>query len=201
VFGAKPGRGRLELPGRTFELTGLNPARAIGAGLALLPRDRAGQAAVLEASAAENITLGNLGQDLVRGRLRYSRSLERAAAAMRDCGVRPVAPRRALRTFSGGNQQKAVLAKWLDRDPAVLLLDEPALGIDLASRTQLFARIRALADGGAAVLVASLDHNDLAALCDTVLVMRGGRIGARLSGGELTPATILARCYPPRSAR
>ncbi|MGH3720199.1 MAG: ATP-binding cassette domain-containing protein [Pseudonocardiaceae bacterium] len=68
----------------------------------------------------------------------------------------PVAPGRDLRTFSGGNQQKVVLAKWLDRAPTALLLDEPVHGVDVASRAQIFARLAALAGAGTAIVVASI---------------------------------------------
>ncbi|MGH3854226.1 MAG: ATP-binding cassette domain-containing protein [Pseudonocardiaceae bacterium] len=160
-----------------------------------MPGDRARQAAVLDAPAADNITLGNLRPHIRRGLLRQDSVVAHARALMDHAGVQPPAPHRDLGTFSGGNQQKAVLAKWLDRAPSVLLLDEPAHGVDVASRAQIFARLAALADAGTAIVVASTDHDDLIAVCDTVLVVAGGRIAARLRGDTLTAAGMLTACY------
>ncbi|HSZ30975.1 MAG TPA: ATP-binding cassette domain-containing protein, partial [Pseudonocardiaceae bacterium] len=129
------------------------------------------------------------------GLLRQDSVVGHASALMDHVGVQPLMPRRDLRTFSGGNQQKAVLAKWLDRAPTVLLLDEPVHGVDVASRAQIFAHLAALADTGTAIVLASIDHDDLIAVCDTVLVLAGGRITARLHGDTLTAQRMLTACY------
>jgi ribose transport system ATP-binding protein len=198
LFGAIPARaGSVSVLGSPLPLARLIPARAIRAGVCLVPGDRARQAAVLDASAADNITLGNLTRHVRHGMVRQERVLRHASALMERAGVRPCAPQRELRTFSGGNQQKAVLAKWLDRAPTVLLLDEPVHGVDVASRAQIFVRLAALANTGTAIVLASIDHDDLIALCDTVFVLAGGRLAARLHGDTLTAAALLAACYPP----
>lgn len=196
LFGATPARsGSASVHGNPLPLARLIPARAIRAGLCLVPGDRARQAAVLDASAADNITLGNLRRHVRRGLLRQDSVVRHASALMDHAGVQPRTPHRDLRTFSGGNQQKAVLAKWLDRAPTVLLLDEPVHGVDVASRAQIFAHLAALADTGTAIVLASIDHDDLIAICDTVLVLAGGRITARLHGDTLTAQRMLAACY------
>jgi ribose transport system ATP-binding protein len=198
LFGAAPVRsGSATLRGDPLSLAGMNPAGAIRAGLCLVPGDRPRQGAVLNASAAENITVGDLRRHVRRGRLRQHRVLRHATALMRRIGVRPVEPGQQLRTFSGGNQQKAVLAKWLDRAPVVLLLDEPVHGVDVGSRAQIFTHLRALAAAGAAVVLASNDHDDLVASCDTVLVLTRGHLVARLSGADLTAQRVLDACYLP----
>jgi ribose transport system ATP-binding protein len=181
--------------GNPMPLAHLTPARAITVGLCLVPGDRARQAAVLDASAADNITLGNLRRHVRRGLLRQEGVIRHARLLMSQAGVRPLAPQYDLRTFSGGNQQKAVLAKWLDRTPTVLLLDEPVHGVDVTSRAQIFARLAALAGAGTAIVLASIDHDDLVAVCDTVLVIANGRIAARLHGATLTAQRMLAACY------
>jgi ribose transport system ATP-binding protein len=196
LFGATPARsGSVSVHGDPLSLDRLTPRRAIRAGLCLVPGDRAGQAAVLDAPAADNITLGNLRRHIRRGLLRQDSIVGHATILMDHVGVAPSAPRRELRTFSGGNQQKVVLAKWLDRAPTVLLLDEPVHGVDVASRAQIFAHLTALADTGTAVVLASIDHDDLIAVCDTVLVFANGRITARLHGDTLTAARMLTACY------
>ncbi len=196
LFGATPARsGSASVLGTPLPLARLTPARAIRAGLCLVPGDRARHAAVLDAPAADNITLGNLTRHVRRGLLRQDSIVAHASALMDDVGVQPPTPRLDLRTFSGGNQQKAVLAKWLDRAPTVLLLDEPVHGVDVASRAQILTRLAALADTGTAVVLASIDHDDLIATCDTVLVLAAGRITARLHGDTLTAARMLSACY------
>jgi ribose transport system ATP-binding protein len=201
LFGAIPAlAGSVSLDGQLMAVAGLTPARAMEGGLCLVPGDRARQAAVLDAPAADNITLGNLGRHVRRGLLRQDSIVQHATRLMSQAGVRPLKPRRDLRTFSGGNQQKAVLAKWLDRTPKVLLLDEPVHGVDLASHAQIFARLAALADAGTAIIVASVDHDDLVAVCDTVFVIAHGCIAARLRGSALTTQRMLAACYQQPAA-
>jgi ribose transport system ATP-binding protein len=196
LFGATPARaGSVIIHGSPMPLAHLTPTRAIKAGLCLVPGDRARQAAVLDAPAAENITLGNLRRHVRRGLLRQDSVIRHARRLMSQAGVHPPAPHRDLRTFSGGNQQKAVLAKWLDRTPTVLLLDEPVHGVDVTSRAQIFARLAALAGTGTGIVLASTDHDDLMAVCDTVLVIANGRIAARLHGATLTAQRMLAACY------
>jgi ribose transport system ATP-binding protein len=174
--------------------TRVTPARAWHAGRCLVPGDRLRQGVVPEASAAENLTLGDLRRHRRRGLLRTSTLTRHAGALMHAIGAVPHHPGAAMRTFSGGNQQKLVLARLLDRGPTALLLDEPVRGIDAASRAQIFDRIRRAAVDGLAVLAASAEHDDLADLCDTVLVLAAGRVVARLEGPELTSAGILAAC-------
>ena len=201
LFGATPAQaGSVSVDGHRMAVAGLTPARAIDGGICLVPGDRARHAAVLDAPAADNITLGDLRRHVRRGLLRQDSIVRHATSLMSQAGVRPVQPHRDLRTFSGGNQQKAVLAKWLDRRPTVLLLDEPVHGVDLTSRAQIFARLSALADTGTAIIVASVDHNDLVAVCDTVLVIAHGHIATRLRGSALTTQRMLAACYQQQPA-
>jgi ribose transport system ATP-binding protein len=201
LFGATRAQaGSVRVDGRLMAVAGLTPARAIDGEVCLVPGDRARQAAVLDAPAADNITLGDLRRHVRRGRLRQDSIVRHATSLMSQAGVRPLQPYRDLRAFSGGNQQKAVLAKWLDRTPKVLLLDEPVHGVDLTSRAQIFARLAALADTGTAIIVASVDHDDLVAVCDTVLVIAHGRIAARLGGSTLTAQRMLAACYQQQPA-
>ncbi|MGB6165887.1 MAG: sugar ABC transporter ATP-binding protein [Pseudonocardiaceae bacterium] len=196
LFGATPARsGSASVRGIPLPLGRLTPASAIRAGLCLVPGDRARHAAVLDAPAADNITLGDLARHVRRGLLRQDSIVAHASALMDHAGVHPPTPCLDLGTFSGGNQQKVVLAKWLDRAPTVLLLDEPVNGVDVASRAQILTRLAALADTGTAVVLASIDHDDLIATCATVLVLAGGRITARLHGDTLTAARMLTACY------
>jgi ribose transport system ATP-binding protein len=98
------------------------------------------------------------------------------------------------RTFSGGNQQKAVLAKWLQMKPRVVLVEEPTQGIDVAARAAVHRRLQAIAEDGAGVLVASSEYEELADLCDRVLVMRDGVISECLTR-PLSRDAIAHACY------
>jgi ribose transport system ATP-binding protein len=105
--------------------------------------------------------------------------------------LRPPEAERPLDLFSGGNQQKVVLAKWLRNDPRVLLLDEPTQGVDVGAKAAIYALIDAATARGTAVLVASSDTRELAAICDRVLVLRDGVVRAQLHGDNLTEERLV----------
>jgi ribose transport system ATP-binding protein len=107
--------------------------------------------------------------------------------------VRPPDARALFGTLSGGNQQKVVLAKWLQTGPRLLLLHEPTQGVDIGARRQIYQTVRADA-GDRVTLCASSDHDQLAQLCDRVLVLRRGRIAAELGGAEVTKQRITEEC-------
>lgn len=196
LFGAGSARsGTVSINGTKLSLMKVTPAHAMRAGICLVPGDRAKQGAILGATAAENITLGNLKPHIRQGRVDHRSMHTHANALMKSFGVQPLEPLSPLRMFSGGNQQKAVLAKWFDRKPGVLLLDEPVHALDIGSRAQIFSMITALAQSGAAVVLAGSDHEDLVHLCHKVLVLVEGQIAASLEGPMLTTERLLAACY------
>jgi ribose transport system ATP-binding protein len=182
--------GALTVDGRTVPLASLTPARALDHGVVLLPADRQRDGSVAELSIAENVMLPVL--DRYRRGLRLQRR-----ALVRDThellerfDVRPNEPRAPYGTLSGGNQQKALLAKWLQVEPKLLLLHEPTQGVDVAAREQIFSIISQVAADGASVICASSDHDQLARLCDRVLIFGRGRISAELSGSKVTKDAI-----------
>ncbi|MDO8186529.1 sugar ABC transporter ATP-binding protein [Conexibacter sp. CPCC 205706] len=173
-----------------IEATALDPSRAVAAGVALLPADRGRQSGVPELSVAANVSLPALGRFARVGRI--DRRAERHAVRelIARVGVVPPDERLQLGQLSGGNQQKALLAKWLQLDPRVLLLHEPAQGVDVAAKHELMARIEQAAERGAGVLIASAEGEDLAHLCHRVLVLHGGRLVAELRGDEVSEERI-----------
>jgi ABC-type sugar transport system ATPase subunit len=191
LFGSVPGTveslqvGGAEVPGRT-------PEAAIDAGLAYVPADRHRQGAILTMSARENLTLPRL-RPLRRGMARLDGRAERAEVRrwMEEVDVRPPETERPLGLFSGGNQQKVVLAKWLRIEPQVLLLDEPTQGVDVGAKVGIYELIFRAAAAGAAVLVCSSDDKELVSICDRVLVMRDGNVGAEMSRPELSEAALV----------
>lgn len=194
VFGARPAaRGDVEIAGR--RLSSLTPTAAHDAGVALLPADRTHQSGTAAATVLENLTLPDVGRYFRGGRLRHRRETSSVLGLLDRFGVLPAEPNRPLATLSGGNQQKALLAKWLHGEPRVLLLHEPTQGVDIGSRKQLFSIIREVADSGMAVFIASAEYEDLAHMCDRVLVMRHGRVVSELRGDDLTEQAIVQHCY------
>ena len=161
-----------------------SPARAIAAGLALVPEDRKGAGLVLGMSVADNLALAAGARDPI--------AAERAAAArVRDLRIKTPALDAEVATLSGGNQQKVVIGKWLERAPRVLLLDEPTRGVDVGAKAEIYRLIEELTARGHAVVIASSDLPEVVLLADRVLVLREGRLAGTLARGEATGAAIL----------
>jgi ABC-type sugar transport system ATPase subunit len=157
------------------------PRQALRRRVFLVPADRKTQGLVLELSARENVALAVLDRLQRLGVMRPRAEAALVGGWLRRLSVRPDEPERAARTFSGGNQQKLVLAKGLAAEPAVLLLEEPTRGVDVATRYELYALLAGLAAGGLGLVVSSSDTEELVGLCDRVLVFRGGRVIASLT--------------------
>ncbi|HTX01247.1 MAG TPA: ATP-binding cassette domain-containing protein [Acidimicrobiales bacterium] len=167
------------------------PDRAIARGVALLPSDRKSSGSFAGLSAEENLTILGLSS-FWRG-LRMRRREERSAALswFDRLDVRPsTATRKPFSTFSGGNQQKILFAKWLSRAPRVLLLDEPTQGVDVGAKARLHTEIMRVAASGTPVVVSSTELEELVAICERVLVLRAGRIARIVTGDELTVANL-----------
>jgi ribose transport system ATP-binding protein len=109
--------------------------------------------------------------------------------------VKASSERARFGSLSGGNQQKVILARWLRRDPRILLLDEPTQGVDVGAREQIFRTLSASAEQGMAIVCASSDYEQLAAVCDRVLVLGNGHIVRELTGGEVTKDRIAEQVY------
>ena len=120
---------------------------------------------------------------------------------MREFDVRPSDPSLPYEALSGGNQQKALLAKWFQTEPRLLLLDEPTQGVDVGARQQIYELIRTAAqERGMHVLCASSDYEQLASLCDRVIVFGRGRVWRELVGAEVTKERIIEQCYAAMAA-
>ncbi|MFN8215208.1 MAG: sugar ABC transporter ATP-binding protein [Solirubrobacterales bacterium] len=195
LVGAEPASGSIEIHGRSIRLSSLNPGAALRQGMALLPADRALRGGVDEASGRENLTLPTLRRYMRRGRLQHRRERARAIELFHDFDVRPPAPDARFSTFSGGNQQKILVAKWFETAPEVMVLHEPTQGVDIGARQQIFAEVERASERGMAVVIASIEYEDLAHLCDRVIVVREGRQVAELPREDLSADRILERSY------
>ena len=174
------------------ELLSNDTVAAIDAGMAYVPADRRGHGAVMDMDVRENLTL-----PLLRPlRRRFGRLDERAERRETErwigtVGLRPPNPDQHLKLFSGGNQQKVVLAKWLRTRPRVLLLDEPTQGVDVGAKAAIYELIAAAAAAGTGVLICSSDAKELVSLCDRVLVLEQGRILEEIPRRDLTESRLI----------
>lgn len=175
VYGARRSEtGSVSVDGK--ELHAGSVPSAVVAGVGLCPEERKGQALLLDQTIVSNVTLASLRRFAVGPFLRRHKEAHAARQEIQSLDVRPADPQRDVRTLSGGNQQKVVLARWLLKGCRVLLLDEPTRGVDVGARSELYALIRRLADSGVAVLLVSSEVPEVLGLSDRVLVVRDGRI-------------------------
>lgn len=177
------------------------PRDSIRAGIAYVPADRKAHALDLEERLHEHVPLPRLGPLQRHGRLRHRAARREAAEWIDRLGVQPPVLDRRMEKFSGGNQQKAVLARWLRTEPDVLLLDEPTQGVDVGAKAAIYQQIRDSAAGGTAVLVASSDAEELVHLCDRVLVFRSGSVAVELRGNTLSEERLIAETLGATSHR
>ncbi|MFC4502712.1 MULTISPECIES: sugar ABC transporter ATP-binding protein [Streptomyces] len=190
IYGArKPSAGQVTVDGRKLRTGSVRAA--VRAGLGLAPEERKAQALLMLESVTRNVSVSSLSRFSRAGWI--DRNAERAAArdSIRELSLRPDDPAVPVRTLSGGNQQKAVLARWLLRGCRVLLLDEPTRGVDVGARAELYAVIRRLADEGLAVLLVSSEVPEVLGLADRVLVLREGRVVHTAPAGELDEHRVL----------
>jgi len=203
IFGLV-GAGRSELVETIFGARGLHggsisiggnakrfdsPAKAIKAGLALVTEDRKSTGLVLDHDVCENINLATM-----RGFL-LSPSQRRANSEMmiKKLSIKPDRCRNMEAwKLSGGNQQKAVVSKWLLTNPSILILDEPTRGVDMATRAEIYQKIDELAAAGISILMVSSDLTEAVSMADRVLVMRNGRLVKELDAAETNEEEVLA---------
>lgn len=152
------------------------PSEAMRAGIALVPEDRRREGLIVDHPIRSNILLA-MYRRLHRGPVVDDHQGDRHAVDVsRRVGLRARSLRDPVRLLSGGNQQKAVVAKWLGRQPSVLLLDEPTAGIDIGAKTEIVELIRQLAAGGTSIVMVSSDLPEILAVCDRILIMRDGAV-------------------------
>ncbi len=167
------------------------PAKAIAAGMGYVPPDRKINGGVMHLDATENLTMVDVRPFWVGGFLRGRPERDEAKTWFDRLQVSPPdGYQLPLASFSGGNQQKIVMGRWLRMAPRVLLLDEPTQGVDVGAKAQLHRVILDAANNGAIVLVNSTDLEELSTLCDRVLVLRGGKVTAELSGDDVNESRI-----------
>jgi ribose transport system ATP-binding protein len=194
LFGAIPAAGgSFRMGKRSYSLTEINPAGAVESGIALIPVDRRGQGLVEDLSMVENISLPVL-KDFGPWYLQHPNLKRATESLVRDFEVRPADPNNRVGNLSGGNQQKVLLAKWLQTKPRLILLHEPTQGVDVGARQQIYQILKEQAAAGTMIICASSDYEELATLCSRVLIFSRGSIVAELVGPQLTKNMIAQRC-------
>ncbi|MCB1498341.1 MAG: sugar ABC transporter ATP-binding protein [Bauldia sp.] len=197
IYGAdRADGGRITLDGKPFAPR--SPRAAVRAGFGLVPEERRTEGLVLPKSIAFNVGLANLDKLVVSPLLRLISPRARANLALeaiRALAIKAQGIETPVGRLSGGNQQKVVIGRWLQRAPRVLILDEPTRGVDVGARAEIHRLIRDLAATGQAILVVSSEPDELPDVCDRVLVMAEGRIVKELSGPAVTRGAIVAASY------
>ena len=164
---------------------------ALEAGVSYVPEDRLTQGLFLDQSIESNLLSACLEPvQSATGLLSPKRISKHSRRLLQEVGVQATDPTAPVRTLSGGNQQRVVLAKWLSRNPRVLILNGPTVGVDIGSKEKLHEKLQQLASGGMAVLMISDDLPELAENCDRVLIMHHGQIVHELSADKLTEEAI-----------
>ena len=191
LFGVIPTTsGEVQVAGQTTRLR--SPADAVRCGIGLLPEDRKTEGLFLELDGRENVSLPSLQRFLYAGLIRSGRERDMVLRALNVVRVVKHALFTPVRNFSGGNQQKIAVAKWLLARTRVLLLYDPTRGIDVGTKTEIYHLVRRYADAGGVVLFYSTEIPELVNLCDQVLVMYRGRIVEALSEEMLSEAAIMS---------
>jgi ribose transport system ATP-binding protein len=194
LFGAIPASaGIFRMGEMSYSLTEINPVGAVESGIVLIPVDRRGQGLVEDLSMVENISLPVL-KHFGPWRLQHANLRRATENLVRDFEVRPVDPENRVGNLSGGNQQKVLLAKWLQTKPRLILLHEPTQGVDVGARQQIYHILKEQAATGTMIICASSDYEELATLCSRVLIFSHGMIVEELVGRQLTKNAIAQRC-------
>ncbi|MGE0883793.1 MAG: sugar ABC transporter ATP-binding protein [Blastocatellales bacterium] len=192
LFGLDPcARGSIRLNGT--EIRHRSTRERIQSGMALLTENRREEGLLMDAGVADNIALAALAGFANKGMIasaRLNEAVNKAVAAVQIKGVSHT--EQAVRTLSGGNQQKVVLAKWLLQNPSVFILDEPTRGVDVGARAEIYRLINQLTERGAGVLFISSEIEELIGMCDRLLVMRQGTISASFARDEFDREQILS---------
>ncbi|MGV1952607.1 sugar ABC transporter ATP-binding protein [Agrobacterium vitis] len=190
--------GSITIDGKSVSLR--NPRDAIAAGIGLVPEERKREGIIPLRPVSLNMALASLPSFSAAGLIRTGKLRASAQDLLKRVNLRPFQLDRPIRLFSGGNQQKAIIARWLAAKSQILLFDEPTRGIDVGAKSEIYQLIEALAREGHSIIVVSSELPEVIRLSDRVLVMREGQIAAEIARDQLTESAILAHAIPGASA-
>jgi ribose transport system ATP-binding protein len=173
-----------------------SPRHAMRAGVAYVPEDRRGDAAFLDQSVRENLSIASVRRYFRWFVLRRSLENRDSRRFVEQFLIKTASVTSPLYSLSGGNQQKVILARWMTRQPALLLLDEPTQGVDVVARADIYRLIRAVADTGSGVVIVSSDLEELAHICDRALIVSRGRLVREVRREQLSPELLYQLIQP-----
>jgi ribose transport system ATP-binding protein len=188
LFGAARFTGRIEVFGKERHFR--HSADAVQAGIALVPGDRNRQGGIALHSIFENILLPSLDRFQIVGVLRLKRAAEQVSKILRQLRVKTSSFRETVSTLSGGNAQKVVIGKWLLRGPRILLLDDPTKGVDVMTKAEIYRLLTELRSEGLSIILYTSDDDEMAALCDRVLILLEGEVVRELRREEISKMTL-----------
>ena len=199
IFGATPSTsGSIEVAGHPVIIR--SPADAIRHGIAYVPEDRAEMGIFRDLSVEQNVTAAIPDRIARGGVLKPAKERELVEEYVAKLSIRLASIRQPIGELSGGNQQKAILARWLLTNPKILILDEPTRGIDVGVKAEVYDIMNRLAQAGTAILLISSELTEVLTLSDRILVMSEGALTAELSREMATQEAVM-RAAVPRSAR
>jgi len=194
IFGVRSiDRGTIRIDGAHVET--IRPSVMMSKGVALIPADRKIEGAAQELTITENMSLPFLSKQRSGWWIGWSRLAGWARGICDRLGVVPNDVDLNFGNLSGGNQQKALIGKWLDGKPAVLLLNEPTQGVDIGARREIFRLVRESVNSGMAVLCCTSDYEQLVEMADRVVVLENGSFHCEVSGASITKASLAAAVY------
>jgi ABC-type sugar transport system ATPase subunit len=193
IFGADPADGTVEIDGR--RVRSRSPRTSIRRGLAMLPESRKDQGLVMVRPLTENVTMAHVGEVSRRGVLAKRREQRIVRDTLKSVDARAASTSLPVSSLSGGNQQKAALAKWLVRTPRLLLADEPTRGIDVGAKRGIYDLLHGLAADGLGVLLISSELGEVLGLAHRVIALRAGRIVGEYAADEADEETIMRAVF------
>ncbi|WP_443678452.1 ATP-binding cassette domain-containing protein [Prauserella cavernicola] len=161
-------------------------------GIGMTPEDRKDEGVVPLLGVDENLVLSKFSTVSSGPTVRPGRVRKAAERLIERLSIATASARTPIVNLSGGNQQKAVIGRWLHAGSRILLLDEPTRGVDVQAKAEIYRLVRELADGGAAIVFVSGELEELPLVCDRVLTLREGRVAAELTGADLTTDSVLS---------
>ena len=190
IFGRQPSiRGEIKVNGKSIHIS--RPKIAIINRIGMIPENRKSQALQMQAPLLENITFNSLNRLKNFGWINWRKRLKVTQERIDKFSIQPAQPFKIVDEFSGGNQQKIVLGNWLFEDADVLIMDEPTRGIDVGAKAEIFRIIRDWADKGVGIILISSEFQELAGMCDRILLIREGRQIGMIDGRTATEQIIL----------
>ncbi|MCR5665649.1 MAG: sugar ABC transporter ATP-binding protein [Eubacterium sp.] len=187
-------RGKLSFDHQQHDLSGYTPKKAVHDGISLIPADRAGSGGIGDLTVEDNLNMQVMYKYRPKN-LKRKKMHENAVRLVKQYDVRPDDPGMNFSQLSGGNQQKVLMAKWVQESPKLLILHEPSQGVDVGARQQIYRHVADSAEDGTAVICSSSDYEELTQICNRVIILVRGKIIAELVGSQITKENITKLCF------